>query len=71
MNRAIRLKRDEHDFYYLLGLTELELGRYTGALNSLRRAREYALSTDLQEKYDAALASVREAQQATARSESL
>lgn len=70
MARAIRLKRDEHDFYYLLGLTQMELGEYERAEDSLARAREHAASSDLKEKYTEALVALREARPSAASAES-
>jgi tetratricopeptide (TPR) repeat protein len=62
MKRAIQLKRDDHDFHYLLGLTQIELGELARATASLQRARDYADTGALKAKYDEVLASVREEQ---------
>ena len=70
MSRAIRLKRDAHDFHYQLGLAQIELGQLDSATLSLTRARDYASSSELKAKYDAALESVRGAH-ATASDSSL
>ena len=60
IDHAIRLKRDEQDFYYLLGITQVELGKYADAVASLEQGRAYATSDNDKARYDAALAEVRQ-----------
>ncbi len=46
LRRALRLKRDEHQFYQLRGQVLAELGRSTDATQSFQLAREYQVIED-------------------------
>jgi tetratricopeptide (TPR) repeat protein len=58
LRRAIRLKRDDHHFYFLQGQAHLELGRRSQAANSFIRARDSAPRAELQAQYSAQLAAL-------------
>jgi Flp pilus assembly protein TadD len=55
VDRAIRLKRDAHQFYHLRGLVLAKLGDHRGARESFIKAREVAPYADEKERYDAKL----------------
>jgi Flp pilus assembly protein TadD len=55
VNRAIRLKRDAHQFYHLRGLVLTKLGDHRGARESFIKAREVTPDADEKERYDAKL----------------
>jgi Flp pilus assembly protein TadD len=52
LDAAIRLKRDEHQFYNLRGLAYLELGRTDDAAYSFIEAREHAWLDESKRLYD-------------------
>jgi hypothetical protein len=53
MRRALRLKRDEKNFYLLQGRALLELGRPEAAGEAFERGREYAQPAAARAEYDA------------------
>jgi Flp pilus assembly protein TadD len=53
LKRAVRLKRDDHEFYYLQGLAHLELDQRPSAASSFTRARDHADSSEIKAEYDA------------------
>jgi Flp pilus assembly protein TadD len=53
LKRAVRLKRDDHEFYNLQGRVHLELGERPSAANSFIRARDHADTSDIRAEYDA------------------
>jgi tetratricopeptide (TPR) repeat protein len=53
--RAIKLKRDDHQFYLLRGVVALRLGDYGLARESLSKARQYAPSPGDKARYTAKL----------------
>jgi Flp pilus assembly protein TadD len=55
LRRAVRLKNDEHQFYFLQGLVYVELGERPLATTSFARAREFATHGDIRAQYDAHL----------------
>ncbi len=56
LKRAIKLKKNEHQFYFLAGLINLRLGNQQEALESFLEARELAGYASAQEKYDSKIA---------------
>ncbi len=58
LRRAIRLKGDEHQFYFLRGQVQLDLGQRSEAASSFIRARDSAPRQDLQERYSAQIAAL-------------
>lgn len=54
---AIRLKKNEHQFYLLQSLVHTELGNIDAALDSLARAKFYAPG-ELRERYDGKIAAL-------------
>ena len=56
LNRAIKLKKNEHQFYFLAGLINLRLGKQQEALQSFIEARELAGYASAQAKYDSKIA---------------
>lgn len=56
--RAIRLKRDEHLFYFLRGLVHYRLGERERARSDFAEARSYAEYEDVKKRYDAKLAAL-------------
>lgn len=59
LRRAIRLKRDDHQFYSLQAQAYLGLGRKPEAAASFVHARDYAASGELKARYDAELGALR------------
>jgi tetratricopeptide (TPR) repeat protein len=53
LKRAVRLKRDDPEFYYLQGLVHLELGQRPSAATSFIRARDHAGAGETRDEYDA------------------
>ncbi len=56
LNLAIKLKENEHQFYFLAGLINLRLGKQQEALQSFIEARELAGYASAQAKYDSKIA---------------
>jgi Flp pilus assembly protein TadD len=54
-DRAIRLKRDEHQFYFLQALAYHGLGRTEDAERSLVEARDSAQFAEIRDRYDSKL----------------
>ena len=59
LHRAIRLKDDEHQFYYLRGLTQLRTGNRDAARQSLQEAAEYASQDRVERAYNQKLEALR------------
>jgi Flp pilus assembly protein TadD len=55
VKRSVRLKRDEHEFYFLQGLAYAELGRRERAEKSFVRATQYAQPAEVRARYAATL----------------
>jgi Flp pilus assembly protein TadD len=53
LNRALRLKRDDHELYFWRGLAYLELGKDNAAEQSFARAKAYAAPGNIRAEYDA------------------
>ncbi|MBN1239397.1 MAG: tetratricopeptide repeat protein [Gammaproteobacteria bacterium] len=58
IDKAIRLKKDEHQFHYLRGLAFYELGDIDSARDSLVRARDYAERREVRTRYAAKLSAL-------------
>jgi len=56
VTRAIKLKKNEHQFYFLMGLIDHSLGNQQEALQSFIKARELAGFESTQQQYDAKIA---------------
>ena len=56
VTRAIKLKKNEHEFYFLMGLINHKLGNQQEALQSFVKARELAGYESTQQKYDSKIA---------------
>ena len=56
VTRAIKLKKNEHQFYFLMGLIDHSLGNQQEALQSFIKARELAGFESTQQEYDAKIA---------------
>jgi tetratricopeptide (TPR) repeat protein len=56
VTRAIKLKKSEHQFYFLMGLINYKLGHQQEALQSFVKARELAGYVSIQQKYDSKIA---------------
>ena len=56
LNRAIRLKKTEHQFHSLMGVINYKLGHQEEALENFVRARELAGFESAQQKYDQKIA---------------
>jgi Flp pilus assembly protein TadD len=52
VDRAIRLRRDEHRFHYMRAMILTQIGQHDASRASLERAREYASVAQVQEIYD-------------------
>jgi Flp pilus assembly protein TadD len=52
IRKAIRLKRDEHQFYFLRGMTYFELGDQQRADDNFAQARRYAQFAEVRAQYD-------------------
>jgi Flp pilus assembly protein TadD len=59
LHRAIRLKDDEHQFYYLRGLAQLRTGNRDAARQSLQEAAEYASQDRVERAYNQKLEALR------------
>jgi len=55
IDRAIRIRKEEHLFHFLKGVALLRLGHADDARKSIQRARDCALYETVQHKYDAKL----------------
>jgi tetratricopeptide (TPR) repeat protein len=66
VRRAIKLKGDEHEFYYLLARTQIELGQLENAKASLERARINVTTDALRKKYEGELARLDSVESVTA-----
>jgi tetratricopeptide (TPR) repeat protein len=58
IGRAIRLKHDEHQFYFLRGLVHYRLGRREAARGDFAEARSYAEYDDVKRRYAAKIAAL-------------
>jgi tetratricopeptide (TPR) repeat protein len=52
VDRAIRLRRDEHRFHYMRAVILMQIGQHDASRASLERAREYASVAQVQEVYE-------------------
>lgn len=55
IERAIRLREKDHQFHFLRGVVEMNLGDLAAARDSLEKARRYAEVDDVRRRYEAKL----------------
>lgn len=58
IEHAIRLKHDEHQFYFLRGLIHYKLGKRDEARSDFAEAHEYAEYDDVKRRYEAKMAAL-------------